>query len=60
MPGPPPGQLPEGQTVDPREAIDDAVTALDDLEHLPPGEHVERFETVHTALSVALSSIDKV
>ncbi|MEY7971032.1 hypothetical protein AB8O38_03420 [Saccharomonospora xinjiangensis] len=56
VPGPPPGS----QHADPRGAIDHAVAALDELDTLPTAEHVERFETVHTALSVALSSIDKV
>ncbi|WP_043536581.1 hypothetical protein [Saccharomonospora cyanea] len=60
VPGPPPGRQPQEQAVDPVAAIDGAVAALDDLDELPPAEHVERFDTVHTALSVALSSIDKV
>jgi hypothetical protein len=59
VPGPPPGRR-EEQTVDPRPAIDDAVAALDALDDLPPVDHVERFEAVHTALSVALTSIDRV
>ncbi|WP_298177965.1 hypothetical protein [Saccharomonospora sp.] len=54
VPGPSPGHT------DPRAAIDRAVAALDDLDDLPPAEHVERFDTVHTALATALSSIDKV
>lgn len=48
------------ESVDPRADIDDAIAALDDLDGLPPAEHVERFDTVHTALSAALSSIDQV
>ncbi|MBB3053325.1 hypothetical protein FHS23_004369 [Prauserella isguenensis] len=48
------------QDTDPRAGIDEAVAALDDLEQLPVAEHVERFEAVHTELTVALSSIDKV
>lgn len=45
---------------DPRAGIEDAVAALDDLDQLPVAEHVERFDAVHTELTVALSSIDKV
>lgn len=45
---------------DPRAGIDAAVARLDELAELPLGEHVERFEAVHTELTVALSSIDKV
>jgi hypothetical protein len=45
---------------DPRAGIDDAVNGLDELERLPLSEHVERFDAVHTELTVALSSIDKV
>ncbi|GAA1212161.1 hypothetical protein [Prauserella alba] len=48
------------QDTDPKAGIDDAVTALDDLDRLPVADHVERFEAVHTELTVALSSIDKV
>lgn len=48
------------QDTDPRAGIDEAVAALDDLAQLPVAEHVERFEAVHTELTVALSSIDKV
>lgn len=45
---------------EPREGIDEAVAALDVLVDLPLSEHVERFEVVHTELTAALSSIDKV
>ncbi|WP_141134778.1 hypothetical protein [Haloechinothrix alba] len=45
---------------DPRVGITEAVNRLDELEQLPPAEHVERFEAVHTELTVALSDIDKV
>ncbi|WP_019815428.1 hypothetical protein [Saccharomonospora saliphila] len=45
---------------DPRAAIEQAVAALDDLDAVAPAEHVRRFDDVHTALSAALSSIDKV
>ncbi|MFD6796040.1 MULTISPECIES: hypothetical protein [Prauserella salsuginis group] len=48
------------QDTDPKAGIDDAVAALDDLDQVPVAEHVERFEAVHTELTVALSSIDKV
>jgi hypothetical protein len=61
VPGPPPGTAESGaQDTDPRAGIEDAVAALDELDDLPPAEHVERFESVHTELAVALSSIDKV
>jgi hypothetical protein len=60
VPGPPPGHRPQDPSVDPVAAIDSAVAALDDLDELPLADHVERFDTVHTALSAALSSIDKV
>jgi hypothetical protein len=59
MPGPPPAQVPTEQA-DPRAGIEEAVSGLDDLENLPLSEHVERFDAVHTELTVALSSIDKV
>jgi len=59
VPGPPPGSFAPQQT-DPRAGIDDAVAGLDDLDTLPLAEHVERFDAVHTELTVALSSIDKV
>jgi hypothetical protein len=48
------------QLTDPRAGIDDAVAGLDNLDRLPLAEHVERFDAVHTELTVALSSIDKV
>ncbi|TCP39223.1 hypothetical protein EV191_13123 [Tamaricihabitans halophyticus] len=44
----------------PVEAVEAAVGALDGLDELPLDAHVERFDSVHTALTVALSSIDKV
>lgn len=50
----------EPRPTDPRAGIDDAVSGLDELTELPLSEHVERFEAVHTELTVALSSIDKV
>jgi hypothetical protein len=59
MPGPPPAQVP-AEPADPRAGIEEAVSGLDDLENLPLSEHVERFDAVHTELTVALSSIDKV
>ncbi|MEU6644297.1 hypothetical protein ABZ863_17330 [Saccharomonospora sp. NPDC046836] len=61
VPGPPPGLPgPSSQVTDPRAGIDEAIVGLDALDDLPPAEHVERFDAVHTELAVALSSIDKV
>ncbi|NYI92679.1 hypothetical protein HNR02_006054 [Amycolatopsis endophytica] len=57
VPGPPPGAAPQS---DPRDGIDRAMAALDDLEQVPLAEHVERFDAVHSELTTALSSIDKV
>jgi hypothetical protein len=51
VPGPPP---------DPAAAIDAALAGLDGLDQLEPVEHVGRFDAVHSALTEALSSIDKV
>ncbi|KFZ76562.1 hypothetical protein ED92_41250 [Amycolatopsis sp. MJM2582] len=59
MPGPPPDQFAQ-QDTDPRAGIDEAVAGLDDLAALLLSEHVDRFEAVHTELTVALSTIDKV
>ncbi|WP_028852404.1 hypothetical protein [Thermocrispum municipale] len=53
-PGPP------RQETDPKAGVAEAVAGLDDLDDLPLSEHVERFDAVHTELTVALSSIDKV
>ncbi len=50
----------EQQETDPRAGIDEAVAGLDDLANLPLAEHVDRFEAVHTELTVALTTIDKV
>ncbi|MDT8915360.1 hypothetical protein [Amycolatopsis sp. PS_44_ISF1] len=58
VPGPPPAPGP--QPSDPRAGIGEAVAGLDELNALPLTEHVDRFEAVHTELTVALSSIDKV
>nr|WP_167373665.1 hypothetical protein [Amycolatopsis lurida] len=62
MPGPPAAQADQytQQDTDPRAGIDEAVAGLDDLAALPLSEHVDRFEAVHTELTVALSTIDKV
>ena len=49
-PGPPP------RPVDPLEAVDQAMAALDGLAGRPLGEHVEAYEQVHSALSDALSA----
>ncbi len=51
LPGPP---------GDPVAGIDDALAGLDGLERLDVAEHVARFDGAHTALTAALSSIDKV
>jgi hypothetical protein len=40
--------------------LDAALAGLDGLDQLEPAEHVARFDAVHTALTEALSSIDKV
>lgn len=48
------------QETDALASVTEAVRALDDLGQLPVAEHVERFDAVHTELTVALSSIDKV
>ena len=45
-------------TSDPAAAIEEAVAGLDELDELPVGEHVARFDAVHVALNVALSTID--
>lgn len=65
VPGPPPTppsadwqQRP--QETDPCAGVEEAVAGLDELETLPLAEHVERFDAVHTELTVALSSIDRV
>lgn len=36
------------------------MTRLEALDQVPLAEHVERFDAVHTELTQALSSIDKV
>ncbi|MEV6912211.1 hypothetical protein [Amycolatopsis sp. NPDC051071] len=61
-PGPPPVPVDQfaQQDTDPRAGIVEAVAGLDDLAALPLSEHVDRFEAVHTELTVALSTIDKV
>ncbi|WP_236795352.1 hypothetical protein [Amycolatopsis sp. GM8] len=51
IPGPPP---------DPRAGIDEGMAGLENLDRVPLAEHVERFDAVHTQLTFALSSIDKV
>ncbi|MFC4002451.1 hypothetical protein ACFS2C_05625 [Prauserella oleivorans] len=61
VPGPPPGMSGQApQETDPRAGIEEAIAGLDELDDLPVAEHVERFDAVHTELTVALSSIDKV
>ena len=44
---------------DPAAAIEEAVAGLDELDDLPLTEHVARFDAVHVALNVALSTIDR-
>lgn len=56
----PPGPQSQPQPIDPRGGIDEAVSGLSELDRIPLAEHVERFDAVHTELTVALSSIDKV
>ena len=36
------------------------MAGLDGLDSVPLAEHVERFDAVHTELTTALSTIDKV
>lgn len=48
------------QDTDPLGGVADAVRGLDALDDVPVAEHVERFDAVHTELTVALSGIDKV
>jgi hypothetical protein len=55
VPGPPPDPT-ETTTA----AINAALAGLEGLDNLEPVEHVGRFDAVHTALTEALSSIDKV
>ncbi|WP_341771354.1 hypothetical protein [Amycolatopsis granulosa] len=57
VPGPPPAPA---VPADPSAGIEEAMAALDDLDRVPLGEHVDRFDAVHSALTSALSSIDKV
>lgn len=57
IPGPPPIGP---QETDPRAGIAEAVARLDSLDDYPVADHVERFDAIHTELTVALSSIDKV
>jgi hypothetical protein len=40
--------------------IASALEGLQDLDELPVGEHVARFNAVHEALTAALASIDEV
>ena len=49
----------ENRHGDPTAAIEDAVAGLDELDGLPVAEHVARFDAVHVALNVALSTIDR-
>jgi hypothetical protein len=39
--------------------VSEALAATEDLASVPVAEHVARFEAVHSALSDALSTIDK-
>jgi hypothetical protein len=49
----------EGSDVLPR-ALSAAVDSIDDLEHAPLVEHIERFQQIHSGLQDALSSIEGV
>ena len=49
----------ESDGTDPTAAIEDAVAGLDELDELPVVEHVARYDAVHVALNVALSTIDR-
>lgn len=40
------------------DAVEAAVAGTADLEDVPVGEHVARFDAVHKAMSHALSAID--
>lgn len=42
------------------EAVRAAADGVAELDHLPVAEHVARFDAVHSALTEALSSIDRV
>ncbi|MCP3802790.1 hypothetical protein NLX83_26295 [Allokutzneria sp. A3M-2-11 16] len=42
------------------ESIDAALIGIEDLEAVPLAEHVGRFDAVHSALTDALSAIDRV
>lgn len=57
VPGPPPGPAPQA---DPRAGIEEAMTGLENLDQVPLAEHVERFDTVHSELTSALSAIDRI
>jgi hypothetical protein len=39
-------------------SIEEAVAGLNELDGLPVAEHVARFDAVHVALNVALSTVD--
>jgi hypothetical protein len=54
-----PAPLP-GPRQDQGRAIETSLAGLDEIDALPVTEHVARFEAVHSALSDALSAIDKV
>lgn len=61
VPGPPPsGAVTDTDRVIDDEAINHAVAGLDGLDALPVADHVERYDTVHVALTAALAGIDKV
>ena len=46
---------PAGGPADPDAGVRHALDALDELDDLPPAEHVARFEVVHDALRAHLS-----
>lgn len=61
VPGPPPsGAVTDRDSAIDDEAINDAVAGLNGLDALPVADHVERYDTVHVALTAALAGIDKV
>ena len=41
------------------ESLGESAAGLDELEGLPVGEHIERYDELHAQLQDALSSIDE-
>ncbi|GAB3301051.1 hypothetical protein [Parasphingorhabdus pacifica] len=48
----------EDETRSAEQAISTALSGLEDIRQLPVSEHVERFETLHTALTEALTTAE--